>query len=64
MDKLLEALILKYETLLESGMKYLSEMKSGTSAHQTQNSINAIWKIILNDLREIAEKEKHDHKKR
>ncbi|WP_408097579.1 hypothetical protein ACJVC5_01330 [Peredibacter sp. HCB2-198] len=64
MDKLLEELILKYETELEEGIRYLSEMKKASLNYQTQYSINAIWKMILNDLKQISEKDKHDHKKR
>lgn len=64
MDKLLEELILKYETKLEEGIRYLSEMKKASLNYQTQYSINAIWKMILNDLKQISEKDKHDHKKR
>lgn len=64
MDKLLEELIVKYENRLKDGINFLSGMKTKSLNHQTQNSINAIWKMVLNDLREIAEKVKHDHQKR
>ena len=67
MDKSLEALISKYEKHLRSGERNLEEFRKmmDESSRQIFLQIHLIkvWKIVLNDLESISDKERHESAK-
>lgn len=68
MDKSLESIIKKYERHLQAGERNVKELQS--KMHKTarplflQLHINIVWKIVLNDLRSISDREHHESSKR
>ena len=61
MNTELEALIKRYENHLQAGERYLVELRSlkleKHIAFENQLLLNRIWKIVIKDLKKIADKQ-------
>lgn len=61
MESQLLELIKKYELRLKKGEDNLRELEKNKQPLKCQPLINTLWGVVLQDLRVLADKNKHDH---